>query len=558
MSGGLMKWCLLLSFFMALIACDDDKVTGNTRKEDCEESNNPNCYKTIPGVSPISGDYDYKSYDDGDVVTFQWDQTLAWFLQSENHQYGYDRDPFSNLEDYVERGKDVYMSVLKGEMAKVKIAVDQYSKKIYRVHRINEDKEILEKNIIVGTDVCQEKSCVKEYALPVGHYAVFYDELDKKRYLHIIEYSKKTNDIYFVQLGDEYGNTCNIGNANGCYSKKSVQENYNRVMAQVVTEGNFIEVDPTKMNLETAGPNNILIVDLNSTKDSKLSLVNQIYDKILASKEFGYGNEEAKYNEIKEKYANGEVDVSLFNYAVEAYNSAVLRHRQKRVVLAINEMRIRWKFLIGNDFSLGNLSAFERACAVDEDVCQSGSLTMTLESSCGDKDIPIKLSVAKTKDNDRFIPKISGFGTLKNDCEYSVYADVYPFVPDDPNAAQITITNYSSEKDKTVIGGMVWGSHLNGAASLNTIVHEIGHSFGLTDLYKDSNDPSNAPERYYYFAFNEGNIMASYVPSGDRLRYRPLFVVNTGTNDRILLGNGWYATENQWDCVRSTSKCYKK
>lgn len=112
MFGDLVKWCLLLSFFMTLIACDDDKVTGNTRKEDCDESNNPNCYKTIPGVSPISGDYDYKSYDDGDVVTFQWDQTLAWFLQSENHQYGYDRDPFSNLEDYVERGKDVYMSVL--------------------------------------------------------------------------------------------------------------------------------------------------------------------------------------------------------------------------------------------------------------------------------------------------------------------------------------------------------------------------------------------------------------------------------------------------------------
>ena len=84
--------------------------------------------------------------------------------------------------------------------------------------------------------MCQKKSCVKEYALPVGHYAVFYDELDKKRYLHIIEYSKKTNDIYFVQLGDEYGNTCNIGNANGCYTKKSVQDNYNRVMAQVVTE----------------------------------------------------------------------------------------------------------------------------------------------------------------------------------------------------------------------------------------------------------------------------------------------------------------------------------
>ena len=82
-------------------------------------------------------------------------------------------------------------------------------------------------------------------------------------------------------------------------------------------------------------------------------------------------------------------------------------------------------------------------------------------------------------------------------------------------------------------------------------------AFGLTDLYKDPNDPSNAPERYYYFAFDEGNIMSSFVPPGERLRYRPLFVVNTGTNDRIPIENGWYATENQWDCLRSTSKCYK-
>lgn len=93
---------------------------------------------------------------------------------------------------------------------------------------------------------------------------------------------------------------------------------------------------------------------------------------------------------------------------------------------------------------------------------------------------------------------------------------------------------------------------------LNTIVHEIVHSFGLTDLYMDPADPSIAPDRYWYFAFDEGNIMAASIPSGERLRYRPLFVVNTGTNNRIPIGDGWFATENQWDCVRSSGKCFKQ
>ena len=572
------RWIVLLASVGTLIACDEDKATGDSHAAvDCNESNNPNCYTTHPGNSPISGDYDYESYGDGDVVTFKWDQTLAWFLQSDAHQYGYDRDPFSNLADYVDRGKDVYMSVLKGEMAIVKVFVDPESKKEYHLHKINEEKEILQKDIVVGTDVCSDAGCTKEYSLPVGHYAVYYGDFDKKRYLHIIEYTNKTNPIYFIQFGDEYGNSCNIGNDNGCYTKKTVQDNYNRVMSQVVTTGNFTEITPSSVGLETVGSDDILVVDLTKEREvtdesTQHPIVKEFYYKFLESEDFGYGKEKKEFetaekelNDAEVKYNKGEIDVSAYNNvvtaysnAISAYNTAMERSWTKHIALGINEMRIQWKFNLNDGkIEFHNYNAFERVCQVDKDACEAGVLSMILKSDdCGDKDVPVKLSVSSRDGND-FVPKISGIG-LKDNCRYTIYADVYPFVPDDPNAAQITINNFKSETDHSVIGGMVWGSHLNGSASLNTIVHEIGHSFGLTDLYKDPADPSNAPEQYYYFAFNESNIMANSVPSGDRLRYRPLFVVNTGTNDRISIGDGWFATENQWDCVRSNSKCHKR
>lgn len=63
-----------------------------------------------------------------------------------------------------------------------------------------------------------------------------------------------------------------------------------------------------------------------------------------------------------------------------------------------------------------------------------------------------------------------------------------PFVPNQSAAAQVTLSFMLSEKEQVVTGGIVWGSHLKGESSLNTIVREIGHSFGLTDLFVADDD----------------------------------------------------------------------
>ena len=50
-------------------------------------------------------------------------------------------------------------------------------------------------------------------------------------------------------------------------------------------------------------------------------------------------------------------------------------------------------------------------------------------------------------------------------------------------------------------------------------------------------------------------ILTNYItPIGPKIRYRPLEVVYTSRNERIKR-DGKYATESQWECIRSNKKC---
>ena len=146
-----------------------------------------------------------------------------------------------------------------------------------------------------------------------------------------------------------------------------------------------------------------------------------------------------------------------------------------------------------------------------------------------------------------------------------------PFIPDPKYktgkdyAAQITQQFINENSPFEVTGGIAFATHLDGDASYNTIIHEIGHTFGLTDLFIAPDDPTY-PENYKKsdlkasFAFNESNIMAYKVPTGRRIRHGPLLISATG--EKYLLyyiddvyGKEVYVTERQWDCIRSSRDC---
>lgn len=83
------------------------------------------------------------------------------------------------------------------------------------------------------------------------------------------------------------------------------------------------------------------------------------------------------------------------------------------------------------------------------------------------------------------------------------------------------------------------------------ISHEIGHSYGLSDIYVSEADPTFSGLK----STDETNLMNYITPIGPKIRYRPLEVVYTSRNERIKR-DGKYATESQWECIRS-KKMYR-
>lgn len=102
-----------------------------------------------------------------------------------------------------------------------------------------------------------------------------------------------------------------------------------------------------------------------------------------------------------------------------------------------------------------------------------------------------------------------------------------------------------------------------GESGQYTLLHELGHSFGFTDVAKTGTKDIGDDE----YATTETNVMSWQEPAGKRIRYRDTPIACTGGKrisysikgktgeisfgEFILKGKG----ENQWDCMRD---CYTK
>ena len=99
---------------------------------------------------------------------------------------------------------------------------------------------------------------------------------------------------------------------------------------------------------------------------------------------------------------------------------------------------------------------------------------------------------------------------------------------------------------------MIYAPRFMGEHSLNVILHELGHSLGLFDVFKDETEGTYVYINGNEFATSEANIMTYTMPTGPKLRYRDLQAVITSTNNII---EGVY--ENQWNCI-NLSDCNPK
>lgn len=596
----------LFAFIINLffIACNDVE-SGNAyagpNSLQCHKDNKIlSCIETNPLAGPI-GELPIEDaiFGNGEVQLIDWESTVSWFLKSDNHHYGFDIDPQAFYPENIEKGQDVYISVEKGKKAKLTIRIDPKTKEIFHLHKINEKKDITVPNVYQGNDICKLDQCINEIELTEGTYATYYENLDKKRYVHVMSFSEDTKNIDFIQFGDNENTNCYYDDINGCYNRENVENQFNEIFAQAVVKGKFVEKKPSDFKLDE-----ILYIDLTEKmnfneylsdivtqivmeKNPNLKTKYEIYLKYKKQQVDKIQEIEIKNNELDKclensssKYACQNLQSTVSNLKNEIVslrqkvNSAYLdfstrsHHDAWRVniVFGINEMSIGWNVpsntLLSN-IVLQNFSEYNNACtkyyriSYDEG-CLNKRFPMYLASTDPNNSyqkIEAEMIDFDKKDN-TFVLKLHNIQNTSNNHQYAIVADTYPIVPGFPYAiayaAQIpsTISNGFPTKEEpcAILGGLVWGTHTSGENSLNTISHEIAHTYGMSDAYISESDP------FIYKSTEETNLMNYSIPIGPKIRYRPMEVVYTSSNERIKK-NGVYAKESQWLCIRDNTKC---
>jgi hypothetical protein len=547
--------------------------------------------------------------------------------EGHRHKYGFDMDPYaicSKCSDAVARGKDVYMSVKDGEETYVTIRVDKKEQNKFRFVNISgggkiDDSKVLKKGSDICTDAVKssDRYCAADVKLSAGDYGIYHynaetkEYEDMQRYLHVVGYKEEMKRIDYVEFGDDSEPGCMKNGVNGCYVKRKVETRFNEIMAQAVVSAG--KTGFTKYTPDYIGFDEYFTIDLteqmNATAYDDNPIVSSLTDLIESSENYGYSKEKQKFDEayanLVDDYCVNHSDVCSFseemvlvnekmgggkiyriNYAVECGSeecsnlwtdfafalenekNAKKRFESKHLALAINRMRLLWKVQGRGDDNvvLNNYAVFNEAF----DMMETDEKLQVEVIRDGEKNgIKTNLVFKHVTEGGGFVAKVGC--NLEKSKYYTIVADVLPFIPD-PNyetgegyAAQITQQFINENSPFEVTGGIAFATHLYGDASYNTIVHEIGHTLGLTDLYIAPDDPTY-PENYKKsdlkasFAFNESNIMAYKVPTGKRIRHRPLLISTTGENNLLYYiddvnRNKVYVTERQWDCIRSSKDC---
>ncbi len=518
------------------------------------------------------------SYADGDVALFSWRNTLPWYYETDEHLYGFDKDPMSNWPNHIEAGRDVYVSTIKGKPAAVELKIPlDYSK----ISLVNEE----------DVKICSGRTCNGIIQLDEGKYRLLNDGEDLERNLSVIAYEKKgPYEITYVQFNGDNSVSCPVDQ--GCYTKESVQKSLDEIFSQALVDVVLDELKPSEI-----GYDDIYEIDMTDGFDE--DTYDRLLYKILSRSDvfMEFDRAKRKYDEsdknceiytkegnttLKEKWCNQkkEDDVALKEKSKIAASNPV------RVVVAINDFRYIWKlsnqseqdklYFYGSYKEINKiyLSLYgKRASSGSEIPMFLKSISNECVDGAGEKPVPVVAKFLHGLSEPMVISLYDLSGNLisfNKECDY-IYIDTHSFIPGMEKAAQVTFRYQNDEKK--IVGGVSLAIRQKGEASQNTIVHEIGHLFGLSDLYIDEKDPSvpsclekDEDGNYKYkvekdsedgsnlyifdtykceFVTTEANLMNHVVPTGPKLRYRPLPIVKSGTNDRV----GTF--DSQWECLQN-------
>lgn len=511
----------------------------------------------------------------GEIKDIRWNNLAPIIEEDPNHEYGFDSDP-------LDKDPYVYISTKKGENV------------LFKPHLSN---------------IAYDKYCLIHYP----------DKVNPKEYLEEIK-DGETHTILSEYIGSEsifllYGATNK--NEKRCYkpTKKEYFKAIKILPYNPVTK-NFIYVE---INGKKNDSWDVQKEQNGFTKDSVIKYFNKVYNQAVVYPNIKYGEKDA-YGVEQPYVINDLIEVNMTEPTDDAYNKLIINALEIisnqlnqdntddpfwHFIYVINKERKRWDLEKCSDANY-NLNKCVPTFNPENDYPKAKYYMYRKENKPGCKDNGIKIGAEnsinieiRTKpsgelDNDGNMVRdhyayYNGKKIEYTECDVLYTDDGYPVIPSSDGVygglAALSLRlkgSYDLKKGKYEIkihdkylpfGSIIIVPRGKGPSAHYTLMHELGHSFGLTDaqayaLYKKKEYDGKNNENSYTntYASPETNLMAWQQPTGKKIRYRETPIACTGGTtyyngptpdlnyylgavERLVGGKG----ENQWECIRN---CY--
>ena len=558
-----MKKFLIILVVVFLVACSKSDKSGHTGSID-EPTGSSVSSSSVDSKSSSSnkkGDYVWPEEIEGTfklphnpysgkIMDFDWSGVVPGFSEPDKYSYGFDRNP--EAIESPEKDEVVYISVEIGKKASFIPHFKDAKEGGYSQYKlVNKDDPSDE---IPLTDGVQTEITNAELANDGAHltYSLYgfnkeWKNLDKR--IEVLAYKRIPKNFIYVQLD---GDGWNADADENSFTKSRVDKYFNDVFGQAVTYSNSLEEPASKYGLDK-----LIKVDMIKPKED---VYNEMMQAALA----------VMNDNINDIYINGKYNTeSAYLHIVYAIN------KERKMWSLENSINDDFELVLGSSFKPRHEPANVTYNMISRDGCESG---------VGSSPIEVEIKEAHSIDNKgndviRYYAYRNGKKMEFSPCDVLYTDDGYPVVPDEDGvfggtAASSTKITLKFD-DYLPYGSIVVAPRGAGESAKYTLMHELGHSFGYTDVEKRFDyvvdefvDAIDADFTYPFtssYASVETNLMTWQQPSGRKIRYRNTPIVCTGGTvyyggyseskgfysrfgavERPVEGKG----ENQWECIR--------
>ena len=528
------KFCVISFVLGGVLLCGCDpigeqevvpiKKIGSVEKINAIEyrSSNSSAFEVDPkteldlGNIPVdnyTGDYDDGSYplpflpENEVVLKYDWTNLGVSIDEAPEYPYGFDKLPSDDSH--------VYVSVAEGERASVSLRLSDAA---FSQYILKNDLTGAEYSVTNGINTIASDG---DYTL-YGKADATSTPVSLNKHLKVISYKPKIKDIYFIPLNYGYDPTKDTY----AFYTKRLKDSFDEIYRQAVISANVIERDPSfydKGNPE---------IDL-----SKIIQVNmfdrhsRILDEMVA-----YAGARAA-EELEKAKSEAELTSTDIDFT---------KIQERYVVFTINKERKYWPMesVYGGDGALNRLGINPFSATNPTYAIKSiGSC----EDGVGPNPIPVTI-----RGIDGFLYAYNNGKKVKfGHCDVIYTDDEIPVVPGGPGTYAST---GPLAYDGVYFGGIIVYPRPSSLPKYYALFHELGHSFGLTDLVQNNKTEEGV-------ATTETNLMSWTLPIGKKLRYNGVQAAYSGGSVWRQECPVWNddktpVLQNQWDCLQGA--CDKK